>query len=248
MNVVFAIIGKLFLSRSEDKGCDLAALCDHFTMTKAEHIRSLLDSLPEGAPVRASDMGAALAEAVGCSPSEASNTARQVMLGMERDAQIERVFRGVYVKTCGNPLDLDSPDVLLPIADQMYVDHGRAGYYRGRKALERYGLGGLAKDGAARIATNESAGRQTALARRLGVVIEKPTAAVDPENAKYLEALDMISEHVDALMGLDDDAIERLFARLEREGIDYKKLMGFASKCGSVRSVRAAARLCERLL
>lgn len=226
----------------------MAALCDHLPMTKAEYIRSLLDSLPEGALVRASDMSAALAKAMGCSPSDASNTVRQIILGMERDGRIARVFRGVYVKTCGNPLDLNDEIILLGIADQLYVDHGNAGYYRGQKALERYGLGRLAKNGSARIATNESAGRQSALARRLGVVIEKPTATVDAENAKYLEALDMISENVESFMALDDESIRKLFSQLEHEGVDYRKLMGYASKCGSVKAVRTAARLCERLL
>lgn len=223
-------------------------MCENLCMSKAEYIRSLIEDTPKGALVRAAEISEKLACHVGCGTAEANNTTRQVLMAMEHDGQIARAFRGIYVKTCGDSLDMENEQTRLEIADLIYVAGGSVGYYRGKRALEIYGLGRLSQDPVIVMASNESAGRQPALARRLGVVIEKPTAAVDSENSKYLHALDMISANVESLMELDDAEIKRLFSQFEREDVDYRKLVGFASKYGSVRTVRAVARLCERLL
>lgn len=217
-------------------------------MAKAEYIRSLIGNMPKGFLIRTSEVSEKLARHTGCGLMEANNATRQVLMAMEHDGRIARACRGVYVKTCGDPLDMENEQTRQRIAELLYVAGGSIGYYRGKRALEKYGLAGLSQEPAIRIASNESTGRQPAFARELGVVIEKPTTAVNSENSKYLHALDMISANVESLMELEDDEIKRLFAQFEYEGVDYRKLVGFASKYGSVRAVRAVARLCERLI
>lgn len=223
-------------------------MCENLCMTKTEHIRSLIDAVPKGALVRTTKLVEALACHVGCPLPEASGAVRQVLLSLERDGQISRACRGVYVKTGGEAFDATSEQTRLKVADMLFVAGGQSGYYRGWRALEAYGLDELAESTIVRIASNESTGRQPASAKELGVVVEKPTTDVDEKNAKYLQALDLISDNIEALMALSDDAVQAFFAQLEAEGVDYRLLLGFASKYSSVRTVRAAARLCERLL
>ena len=217
-------------------------------MKHAEYIRCLIEARPTGDLLLPGELSEQLSRRAGCSKSAASNIVRQVLRAMEQDGRISHVLRGVYLKSGEGPADVQSPDALRKIAERLYIADGREGYYRGKCALARFGLDDTLGDNAVRIATNKCKGRQNSISKGLGVVIEKPTACVDEQSARYLQALDLIRDNVDALMDMSDEDFNRFFAQLKRDGVDYVVLTGYASRYGSVRALKAVARLCERLI
>lgn len=220
-------------------------------MTATQYIRELLKGLPNGTPFFLSDVVEDAAEAFGIERAAARNLAQQVIVKLLEVGELERADRGVYFRTDPHRDSRAAPFEQEGLLKCYLFDFRgrRIGYEDGARLA--YEIGILPDEPRFRgIVTNRMVkGYQPALAKRLGVLLDKPNKIpVDDDNADYLRLLDAISlmSSYDGRPspGIDLQSACKVIRYVEDRNLDLGRLTGYAAKTYTVNMLKVVGTIC----
>ena len=212
-------------------------------MSITEHIRDLINNVPEETPFFLSDVVGNVSSEFNIERLVARNIVQQELKKRMDKGTLFRCFRGIYCKPrsetrCPPTFDVDEA-VSLYCHD---LEGRRIGY---RADLFTHGVDVPAEHVRNVIVTNRyKGGPQPSLAKAFDLTLVVPKAKVDEENFEYLALLDAL-----CLASKSNGNTKRLARQVthfvEERGLSFAELLGYASRLCSPDIVLLVASLCE---
>ena len=210
-------------------------------MSMTEHIRSLIQNVPEETPFFLSDVVDDVATEFHIERLAARNLVQQELKKMMDVDALVRCFRGVYCK----PAKQGCPPFDIGAAISLYchdLEGRRIGYPRDHLARLFEYLDGNSQN---IIVTNRyKGGPQPALAKEFGLTLIRPKTLVNEGNFEYLALLDGLGS-----MPQEKDQLsfvaKQVSDYLEEQGLSFAELLGYASRLYPPDVVLLVASLCE---
>jgi len=162
------------------------------------------------------------------------NTSMNRLLKTRKD--FIRFKKGIYYKTKMTPFG-NIPIDPLQIGINTYLRRQgkQIGYETGPSLCNQLGLSTLMPR-YRYFATNIFRQRGNLIDEKLGIVLRKPRMLVNEQNYKYLQLLDLI-ENKEKISYDTTNPISILFSFIQRNHLDFGKLLGYAKKYYTARTV-----------
>jgi hypothetical protein len=168
------------------------------------------------------------------------NTSMNRLLKTRKD--LIRFKKGIYYKTKMTPFGNIPIDPLeIVIKKFVYYQGEQIGYETGPSFSNLLGLSTLIPR-YRYFASNNFRNRGNLTDEKLGIVLRKPRVIVNEKNYKYLQLLDLI-ENKEKISFDNANPITILLAFIQRNNLDFGKLLGYAKKYYSTRTVSHLAEL-----
>jgi len=168
------------------------------------------------------------------------NTSMNRLLKTRKD--LIRYKKGIYYKTKMTPFG-NIPIDPFEIGINTYVrkQEKQIGYETGPSLSNLLGLTTLIPR-YRYFASNNFQKRGKMIDEKLGIVLRKPRMVVNEQNYKYLQLLDLI-ENKEKISFDATNPFSILFAFIQRNQLDFRKLLGYAKKYYSPRTISHLAEL-----
>ena len=196
-------------------------------------------------PIFASEISRALASAYGLDEDKAkaaTAVAFKRILDDKDDSSLRKYKKGVYYRTEKTPFGEYGIDKKILIQKRYLDDY--MGYETGYKTLHRLGLTTQMPTGT-EIATNKA--KEKRLDKELGVIVRPPRTVVTKDNLLYLKILDALAlmdkAPIDAY-----DPYQVVVDYVEKNKLDFVKLLGIASRCYGQDVIEKIAKTAERMI
>ena len=208
-----------------------------------EHIRDLINSVPEETPFFLSDVVGNVSSEFSIERLAARNIVQQELKKRMDKGALFRCFRGIYCKPrsgtpCPPIFDVDEA-VGLYCHD---LEGHRIGY---RTDFIVPVVDASVENARNAIVTNRyKGGPQPSLAKAFDLTLVVPKTKVDEKNFEYLAILDALSSTPRVKEQLGSVA-EQVSDYLEEQGLSFAELLGYASRLYPPDIVLLAASLCD---